>query len=561
MWRDLRPYLRVLRGYRLRLVAGAALLLLTTVAATGLLALSGWFITATAVTAALWAAGAAAALNIYVPGGGIRAFALTRTAARYAERLYNHDTVLRLLAELRTAVFARLTRLDPATLARFRAATLLNRLTADIDALDTLYLRVLAPPLVALVAVVLLAALLAAFAPMIALVVPVALLILWAAVNAAAARGGLALTERVAAETEALRVTVVAHVEGLAELLAFGSGRHHREAMLAREAGLTADQRRLARRAAAGEAVMLAGIQLAGVTALGLGAIAYGAGTVSAAVVVLMALAVLGLGELFVALPSAFVQLGRVRASARRLTAQVACESALPTPERSTAPPADTGLELAGVSLRYASWMPPVLDGAAMTVASGERVAVTGASGSGKSSVADLCARLIDPTAGEVRLGGVALLSLDRPALRRRLAYLTQRTELFDDTVAANLRIAAPGAGEGALWHALEVADLAAFVEALPDGLATWVGEHGQRLSGGQARRLALARVVLRDAPVVVLDEPFTGLDRETAATVATRLDRWLVGRTAVLLAHDVEALPPVDRVLAVEDGHLRGMA
>ncbi|MDZ7809471.1 MAG: ABC transporter transmembrane domain-containing protein [Arhodomonas sp.] len=203
-----------------------------TVAGTGLLALSGWFITATAVAAALWAAGGAASLDIYVPGAGIRTFALTRTVARYLERLYNHDTVLRLLAELRTAVFARLSRLDPATLARFRTATLLNRLTADVDALDALYLRILAPPLVALAAVALLGLLMAVFAPLIALSVSLVLLALWFVVNTLAGWGSTAVNRRLADATEALRVGVVEQVDGLAELLAFGTVAGQRRRLL-----------------------------------------------------------------------------------------------------------------------------------------------------------------------------------------------------------------------------------------------------------------------------------------------------------------------------------------
>ncbi|MDZ7809473.1 MAG: ATP-binding cassette domain-containing protein [Arhodomonas sp.] len=214
-------------------------------------------------------------------------------------------------------------------------------------------------------------------------------------------------------------------------------------------------------------------------------------------------------------------------------------------------------LSLEDIALRHAPWMPAVLEDVDLRVPAGSRVAVVGPSGSGKSSIADLCARLIDPTSGTVRLGGTDLRQLEPSLLHGRLAYLTQRGELFDDTIAGNLRIAQPGAGEPALWRALEVAGLASFVADLPAGLDTWVGESGRRLSGGQGRRLALARVVLRDAPVVLLDEPFTGLDGATAAEVAERLDQWLAGRTALLLAHSVAALPSVEYIHELRDGRL----
>ncbi|MBA1145848.1 thiol reductant ABC exporter subunit CydC, partial [Ectothiorhodospiraceae bacterium WFHF3C12] len=213
----LKPYLRIMGRYWRRLLLGAALMFATTAAAVGLLALSGWFITATAVTAVLLGAGAAVAFDIYVPGAGIRFFALARTVSRYFERLYNHDTVLRLLSLLRRNVYAGLTRLDAATLGRLRSAEVLNRLTADIDALDELYLRGLLPPLVAVVAVLTLTGGLALFHPALGLLAGGILLGgLLVAGLISAARAARSSREAVQAMTE-LRVRVLDLVQGLAE--------------------------------------------------------------------------------------------------------------------------------------------------------------------------------------------------------------------------------------------------------------------------------------------------------------------------------------------------------
>lgn len=547
---ELRPYLALLRAYRLRLAIGAALMLLTVAAGIGLLALSGWFITATGVTAMLLAAGVQARLEIYVPGAGIRFFALTRTAARYFERLYNHDAVLRLLADLRARVFAGLTPLDPATLARFRGALLLNRLTADIDTLDTLYLRCLAPPIVGLLGILLVGLIIGIAAPGTGLLITAVLLVTTAALTVAIARPGVVLGEQISDHVEQLRGGIVDHVRGLAELRAFAVLGRHRAQLDARQHELIAAQRRSARLAAAGEAGMGLIIHLAVALTLVLGLGLHADERISGPIVVLMALAVLALAEGLSPIPGGFLQLGRTRAAARRLNAQMATQPAIREVADPQPMPAGNRIELRDVVVRHAPGDEPALNHFSLDLADGERIAVVGPSGAGKSTLADLIARLVEPQHGVVQLGGVPLTQLPLVELHGRMGYLTQRTEIFADTIAANLRIAAADAGDDQLLDVLARVQLSEFVDGLADGLYTWVGENGMRLSGGQARRLALARILLRDAPIILLDEPLAGLDAVTATQVRAHLDHWLAGRTVVMLAHDRHALPTADREL-----------
>lgn len=554
---ELRPYLRMMTGRRVRLLVGAGLMLLTILAVVGLLSLSGWFITATAITAALWAAGILVAFDVYVPGGGIRFFALLRTVARYFERLYNHDTVLRLLADLRGGIFAAFARLDAAALERLRAAELLQRLTADIDALDNLYLRLLAPPVVALLAVITVAALIGVFVPSAGLVVGAGLLLLLMLLTVVTARCGNAISERLVGLGESLRVRLIEQFQGLAELSAYGTLADHRRRLAAEEARLLDDQSRLGRQAATGNAGVTLGVQLVAVLALLFGLSAYEAGAISGAVMVLLPLAVIALGEAFTALPTAFAQAGGTRAAARRLTAEASRQPVLPKPAHPLPAPGQCDVRLESVTFRYPYAETAALETVDLHVAAGERVAVLGASGAGKSTIAQLIARLRDPDAGVVRLGGVDVRDIDPPALRQRIAYLTQRSELFEDTIAANLRIAAPAASEADLRHVLYITALDELVAALPAGLDTWIGESGRRLSGGEGRRLALARLLLRDPGVVLLDEPLSGLDARTAAIVAERLRPWFKGRTVVAFAHDPSALEDMDRLYHLHDGKL----
>ena len=560
---ELRPYLAMLRPYRGRLLLGAALMLLTAAAGIGLLALSGWFITATAVTGALLAAGVAARLDIYIPGGGIRTFAVTRTAARYFERVFNHDVVLRLLRDLRGRTFGQLAKLTPATLGRLRSGELLNRLTTDIDRLDGLYLRALAPPLVAGLALVITTVLLAIGSPVVALAALVTLGLAGLAIGLGAWQRGQRLTTDLARASADLRAGLVDHLRGMTELKAFASVTHHRQRLDRLDSDERENENRIALRIATGEAVLHGVVQLVAVgtllAALGL----FQAGRISGAVAVMMPLAVLALLEPLGVLPGAGLHLARARASAQRLAAGTEVEPAPPGSRRpspltteTTDPAAPPQVAMEQVVLRRGAGA-RVLDQLDLQIGAGEHVGIIGASGCGKSSLAELLAGWLTPDAGRVRVNGRDLEDVDADAHLARLAYLTQHTDLFSGTLAENLRLANPQASDARLWKLLGDLSLERFVTECPQGLDTPIGESGLALSGGQARRLALGRVMLRDSGLVILDEPLSGLDAGTAEHVRLSLEHWLAGRTAIILGHEPAAIPCVDRSLRLRAGQL----
>ncbi|CAM3408181.1 thiol reductant ABC exporter subunit CydC [Halomonas lysinitropha] len=561
LWGSLRPWLVLLGQRRDRLFLGALLMGLTLLSAIGLLALSGWFITATGLAGLLLAAGMAASLDVYVPGGGIRFFAVTRTVSRYVERLYNHDTVLRLLADLRSRLFAVLSGLDAHALSRRRASDWLNRLTADIDTLDSLYLRLLAPALVALLVILGLAVFLALWAPRVGVATGALLLLGWLWLTLGQARLGMTASRRQVGDLEQLRGRLIEQLQGLAELEAYGSLADHRVRLAAIEARLYRDQRRLGQRVALGNALASLVVGLAMLLALWLAAEAWSAGILSGPLTVMMPLAVLAISEALAPLPVAFTWLGATWGAAERLNALEAQQEEVATPLASVQLPAGAlSVTLENVTLTHADALVPALAEISFDVAPGQRLALCGVSGAGKSSVAGLLTRQLKPEAGEVRLAGVALGAWPASALTTRVALLTQQTDLFDDTLAANLRLADPEASDARLWRALGMMELADWARALPQGLDTRVGEGGRRLSGGQARRLALARLLLREPDLVLLDEPFAGLDAETATRIATRLDEWLAGRTVIYLVHqlgDTVDPPGIDRCLTLRSGRL----
>ncbi|MDX1588110.1 MAG: thiol reductant ABC exporter subunit CydC [Oleiphilaceae bacterium] len=545
---ELRPWLGLLMSRRWRLLAGGLLMAATLLSGVGLLTLSGWFITATGVTALAWAAGLAASLEVYVPGGGIRFFALTRTVSRYLERLYNHDTVLRLLSDLRVQMFRSLSQLDGLTQARYQASQWLNRLTRDIDTLDNLYLRLLAPPLVALLGTLLMALGMALFLPGPAVLLLIWLLLVLLLVTVVMALWGRRLSRTQVTRADRLRVRAIEQLQGLAELQAWQALEAHQQQLLALERGQSSDRCRLEGRGAVGQALVVAGVQGALVLVLVMTLSAYQQGLISAPVLVMLPLGVMALAEAYSALPGAFVHWGSSEAAAARLNEQGALAGRLATPGQP-----ETPAPMAALAWRQAGFSHDtqrLFRGLNLTLAPGEKLAIVGPSGAGKSTLAALAARLVEPDQGQVCWGGVPLWALDTAAWRSQTAVLTQNAHLFNDTVAANLRVADPDASDQALWQALEKVALAQWLSGLELGLDTPVGDFGRQLSGGEGRRLALARLYLRNPALVILDEPLTGLDGATARHVVRHLDEFLSQRSALLLGHEVAALPAADRVL-----------
>jgi ATP-binding cassette subfamily C protein CydC len=533
--RELKPWLDLIFKRPGRLVVGGLLILATLLSGIGLLAVSGWFITETALVGLLLAAGVAATINLYVPGGAIRFFAVSRTVFRYLERVYNHDTVLRLLTDIRVALFKRLSRASRVRRGELSGAQWLSRLTTDVDALDTLYLRLIAPTalagLVTLLVMVLAAVLFdIGTALLVGLLLVVALVIATAGVYLRTWR----LAARQSDRQEDLRTAVIEHIEGFPELTAAGRTGKHAAWLMRQAHQVTAEQARADTRVGWHLAGAHWFVNLSAVLALWAGFALFQSGSVSGPVLVLLPIALLGLAEVYAMLPDAFGKLGATVASAARLNRDCREDDQNAAPSASELPPGKA-LLAEDIAVKHEDYA-PLFTHFNLGIEDGEHIGILGHSGSGKSSLADVLAGLL-PTAQ----GNLA---------RRECVYLTQKTVLFEDTLRANLLLGSPEASDTELWSMLEQMELAERFATEPDRLDTWLGSAGSRLSGGEARRVALARVLLNPAPLVILDEPFTGLDADTRARISKRMETRLEGKTVVSLAHGSDALPDTDRVI-----------
>ncbi|WP_288388267.1 ABC transporter transmembrane domain-containing protein, partial [uncultured Cobetia sp.] len=384
----LAPWWRVHERYRRRLLLGVVLMTMTALSALGLLAVSGWFITASALTGAALAAGAVAVLDVYTPGSAIRLFAVSRTVSRYLERLYNHDTILRLLASLRGSAFASLVSMDPARLAARRSSDWLNRLTADIDTLDALYLRLAAPPVMALLLIVALLGITLVWLPGATPWLALLLLTGWAWLTLGQARWGLVASRRRVTTLEALRSSLMEALRGHAELEAYAALGHVREQLEAVEARLLADQWRLAVISAVGNALAVLVIGLAWLLLLAMGMLALRDGQLSGPMLVMLPLAAMALGEGLAGLPAAFSQAGATLGAAERLNDIEHAAGVVHGDARLSAGPISVSLEQ--VSYRYPGALFEAFSNVSLTVEAGAQVAICGASGAGKSTLAAL---------------------------------------------------------------------------------------------------------------------------------------------------------------------------
>ena len=534
--RDVLRILGLWRGRALWLAAGVIVSLAALGAGVGMMALGGAML------------GGAVAAGVLAAPLALRGLGSARVVLRYLERLLTHAATFRALADLRVWFFRNLARGTAGGLGFRQAGDVLARLVGDIEALDGLYLRILIPltgaVLLLPVLVVLIAVHSGALAVVIgALFVVAAFALPWMSARAAA-RAGLAL----ATAMGALRIAALDALTGLREVRAFGAEGRMLAAVQAREATLLAIQHEFAGRTALANA----GAMLCGQAAILAILIAAGTNPVAA---VAAAFLVVAAFEAVGGLPRAGVLAGHAAAAAHRVLEAAETPVPVPDPPRPAPVPAGFALRFDAVHFRWQTDRPPVFDGLTLDVPQGARVAVLGPSGAGKSTLAALALKVAAPQQGSVLLGGTDIATLAAADVRPRIGWLAQATHLFDDTIRANLTLARPDADDAALWGALDAARIGEMVRALPDGLDTWVGEGGARFSGGQGRRLALARALLSPAPILILDEPCAGLDAETERAFLATLNDVAAGRSVMLIAHRLTGVERLDRIWRLSGG------
>ncbi|MFN8123083.1 MAG: thiol reductant ABC exporter subunit CydC [Thermoleophilia bacterium] len=531
------------RPVRGRLVGGAVLSAVALGAAVALMATSGYLISRASQRPEI--------LTLTVAIVGVRFFALLRAVARYAERLVTHDAALRVLVEARVAFLRRILRMPAGALPR--DGDVLSRAVADVDRLQHLFIRALAPPVVA-------AAVIAGTAGAAWLMLPAGgavVLSLLAATAVLVPMLSVAVTRRAqrrqAAARGLLATEVTEAVAAAPELVAWGRG----DDQAARVAAADGALQRLVVRDALGAALAAsvgtaaAGMTVVALLLVGVPAVADG----SLAPVLLASLALMGLAafEAVNALPAAAQGMAGTAAAAARL--QDLGSSPAPAAGTLASPRGPISVALDGAVAAPAPGAPPAVRGATLRIGPGERVALVGPSGCGKSTLARMLAGLVPVAAGTATVDGRPLGDLDPVALRDRVRLCDQDAHLFATSIAENVRIGRPDAGDGEIREVLGRLGLGPWVDALPEGPGTDVGDDGSRVSGGQRQRIAVARGLIARPDLLVVDEPTSHLDDAAAARFVDDLLGAGDGTAVLMTTHRLAGLERFDRVLVMRDG------
>jgi thiol reductant ABC exporter CydC subunit len=518
------------------------------VAAIGLIATSAWLISRSAQRPRE----SAVAIAIV----GVQFFALARGLCRYAERLVGHDAAFRVLSEIRVSLYTRLERLAPLGLPAFRGGDLLARLVHDVDALQDLLLRVVPPFAIALGVGAVTVALVWSMLPAAGLILLVALVIAATLVPWLTGRLAARGEGRQAAARAELTANVVDLIEGAPELIVNGGAQEQLRRTLATDSLLTRIAGASARTAGIGQGLTSLCCGLAMWGALLVGVTAVHAGRLDSVLLAGLALIPLVAFELVTGLPTATQTLQRVRRCAARVFEVMDTPVPVSEPAYPLAlPPPPHALRVRGLRFTYPGAARPALDGIDLDLRPGRRVAVVGLSGAGKSTLAGVLLRFLPYDGGSVTLDGVEISDLDGDASRTVIGLVSQDAHVFDSTLRENLRLARRGASEEELRTVLARVRLLDWTERLPDGLDTELGERGTRMSGGQRQRLAIARALLADFPVLVLDEPGEHLDTQTADAIVADLLAITRETGTLLITHRLAGLEEVDEVLVLDRG------
>jgi ATP-binding cassette subfamily C protein CydC len=488
---------------------------------------------------------------------GVRFFGITRGLFRYTERYVSHQTTFRLLARLRVWFYERLEPLAPACLLPYQSADLFARIISDIETLEQFFLRVLAPPVVAVLVSVLTVLLIAQFNPTLGWIILLGLAIVGALLPSLNLILSRPMGKRIVEARAILKMAITDTLQGVADLLLLGAEKRRLDSTTQLSGSLLGLQSRLGRREALSNSLSGLFIHLS-LLALILYAIPLVSNDALTGVdLTVMTLIALASFEAVLPLSAAFQNLGKSLASAQRLFEIVDTEGEVLEPLSASPPPSRFDLRGEGISFRYQTDAPCALDDFSFRLREGGCLAIVGPSGAGKSTVINLLLRFWELRQGRILLGGRDLRQYLSSDVRSWMAVLSQHTWLFNGTIKENLLLAQPKAQEQNLDHATRTAQIYDFIQSLPQGYETWIGEAGLLLSAGERQRLAIARTLLKEAPILILDEPSAHLDAFTETALFEAMRPVMQERTTLIISHRLVAMDMADEILVLHRGQV----
>jgi ATP-binding cassette subfamily C protein CydC len=534
------------------MLLGGVLSFITLIANVTLMAVSGWFIAAMAIAGIQ-----GISMNYFTPAAIIRFSAIMRTLGRYAERLITHNATLRILTELRVWFYECIEPLAPAALEAFRSGDLLSRIRADIDTLDQFYLRLLLPMAVALIAALAFLFVLFWFDPMLALIEATLLLIAGVGLPLLSNRLSSASSQRILHLNSALRMELVDDLQGMAELLIDGADDRHARRVDQLSLELSRHQQRISQANGLSQGMVGLCANLAMWLILIYAIPMVGQAELPPAQLAMLALFTLASFEAVAPLPLAFQTLGEQMAAAKRIFSLRDHQPVIREPAVGKSLTPDPSVNLLNVGYRYSDHQEAAVEGISLLLSPGKKTALIGPSGCGKSTLVQLMMKFRSPDKGRLTLGGITYDQLTGESVRQQISVASQQAHLFNTTIRGNLLLSRPEADQQALESACRTAMIHDFIQAQPDGYETLVGELGIRLSQGQARRLTVARALLKQAPVLILDEPTEGLDAITEQQLVQNIIQGCQDHGVLWISHRLTGLESMDEILVMQHGRI----
>ena len=551
--RTLLPFIRLFKFAKFPLILGLVLMILGLGSSMGLLTVSGWFLAATAI------AGLGTLFNFFYPSASVRGLAIGRTVMRYFEKIVTHDATFRILSKLRVQVFEKIIPLSPAVLNRYRNSDLLNRLVSDVDTLDSLYLRLLAPFFTAALVIIAMTIGLSFVNIPLALGLGLFLLILLIIIPTVFYRLGQEFGERLIQARATYRTQFLEFIQAQAELLLFNAEDKLKEKMSATEKIWQEDQAKEAKLSGFSTALVLFlnGLLISGMLWFASNA-DFGTDEYRTAYIALFTFAALAAFEIIMPLGAAFLHIGQVIAAAERVTEIIEQKSLV---EFNGNKEFETKVRLIStkdLSFSYPGQETLVLKNLTLDLEQGQKIAILGKTGSGKSSLLQLLVRNYDANQGELLLAEKPISAYSEETLRRQICFLTQRVHVFSDTLRQNLQFASEDEiSDEKMIEVLHQIGLSKLLEQEGKGLNLWLGDGGRPLSGGEQRRLGLARILLNNAPILLLDEPTEGLDRETERQILHLILQHAENKTLIMVTHRLGSIEQFDKICVIDNGRL----
>ena len=551
--RTLLPFIRLFKFAKFPLILGLVLMILGLGASMGLLTVSGWFLAATAI------AGLGTLFNFFYPSASVRGLAIGRTVMRYFEKIVTHDATFRILSKLRVQVFEKIIPLSPAVLNRYRNSDLLNRLVSDVDTLDSLYLRLLAPFFTAAFVIIAMTIGLSFVNISLALGLGLFLLILLMIIPTVFYRLGQEFGEQLIQARATYRTQFLEFIQAQAELLLFNAEDKLKEKMSATEKTWQEDQAKEAKLSGFSTALVLFlnGLLISGMLWFASNA-DFGTDEYRTAYIALFTFASLAAFEIIMPLGAAFLHIGQVIAAAERVTEIIEQK---PLVEFNGSEEFETKVRLISaknLSFSYPGQETLVLKNLTLDLEQGQKIAILGKTGSGKSSLLQLLVRNYDANQGQLLLAEKPISAYSENTLRNQICFLTQRVHVFSDTLRQNLQFAsADEISDEKMIEVLHQVGLSKLLEQEEKGLNLWLGDGGRPLSGGEQRRLGLARILLNNAPILLLDEPTEGLDRETERQILRLILQHAENKTLIMVTHRLSSIEQFDKICVIDNGRL----